>query len=429
MTALSRSYFRLRPYVFFVKGVTRSALYDLHRRRIYPIPASAAYVLDRCTEGTVDEMLQSIAGADDRAIARQYLEQLGEMDFGRYHDDVRTLVPFRHALPEHALSRLAILSIDLRAGEDRHAAGPDWGGILRSAARDRGCRQLTAFVDGDGDPEQQTRSMAVLETAAALGLHHMEVVFPGDAVSAAWEALATRLGLRIALQIPPNASNATYRHLQEARLEVRFSPAAEPAPISERVLTCDHGSFRRLRHASVHCNSLHIDAQGNVFPWALEKHHLIGRVSDVASFERLMGSSELRTAWTFTKDSVEQCRDCELRYACPQSYTFRSDPERIGSAPVNCGYDPQTGQWSNAAGMCLFDQLPAAERVERSSHYFDTVSHAANPLPENLQLLDAIVDRAAGILGIAPPAARIAITFTRRPRSSTARSRNATAST
>ncbi|HYC89703.1 MAG TPA: hypothetical protein VEO54_10870 [Thermoanaerobaculia bacterium] len=410
MTTLSRSYFRLRPYVFLVKGASRGALYDLHRRRIYPIPASAAWVLDRCAEGTVDEMLESIADAGDRAMARQYLEQFGEMDFGRYHDDVRTHVPYRHEMPEHFLGRVTTLSIDLRGDENVRAGHPDWNGIVRSARRDHGCRQLTLFIDDD--PASEAYAMPLVEAAAALRFHHVEIVFPGDAVSATWEATAARLGLRIALQTRPSSANATYRRLQEARLKVRFSASVEPAPISPRVLTCDHGSFRRLRNVSVHANSLHVDGQGNVFPWALEKHHLIGRVTDAASFDRLMRGPELRSAWTFTKDAVEQCRDCEFRYACPQSYSFRRDPERVGSAPANCGYDPATGEWSNDTGESLFDAMPVEDRVERSGRYFDTVSHASNPLPESyVQLLDEIVDRTVSVLGIEPPSARIRYFF------------------
>jgi radical SAM protein with 4Fe4S-binding SPASM domain len=410
MTNISRSYFRLRPYVFLVKGVSRSALYDLHRRRIYPIPASAAYVIERCADGTVDEMLQSIDDAGDRDIARQYLEQLGQMDFGRYHDDVRTLVPYNDNMPDHILWRVTILSIDLR-GESEPAEHPDWNGILQAARRDHGTRQLTVFVRGDA--ESEPGETALVEATAALRFHHIEVVFPSDAVGAAWEDLATRLGLRIALQAKSDSSNPTYRRLQQARLKVRFCPpAVVPAAISTRSLVCDHASFRRLRHASVHCNSLHIDARGNVFPWALEKHHLVGRVSDAASFGRLMRSDELRRAWTFTKDQVERCRDCEYRYGCPQSYTFRSEEGRVGSAPINCGYDPQTGQWSNAVGAGLFETLAAEERVEQTSRYFTAVSHARNPLPgAYVELLDEIVERAAGILGIEPPSSRIRYYF------------------
>ena len=107
-------HFRLRPYVFLVKGASRSALYDLHRRRIFPIPAAAGWVLDRCHEDSVDEVISRITDPDDQATAREYLDQLQEMEFGRYHDDVGTLVPFIDALPEHVWRHLLSLSVDLR---------------------------------------------------------------------------------------------------------------------------------------------------------------------------------------------------------------------------------------------------------------------------------------------------------------------------
>lgn len=406
MTSVARSYFRLRPYVFLVKGAKRSALYDLHRRRIFPIPASAAYVLDRCAAGTVEEMLQSIDDADDRAIAAQYLEQLGDMDFGRCHDDVSTLIPFNDKVPERFFTRVSTLSIDLREENDDPAGRPDWAGIVTAARRDHGCRQLTVFVTGD--ERRESTEMPLLECAAALRYHHIEVVFPDAAVTAAWESLCARAALRVALQVRPDPSNATYRRLQEANLNVRFCGAVVPTPISTGTLICNHGSFRRFRNASVHCHSLHIDSTGDVFPWALERHHLIGKVSDAASFHLLMRSSELRRAWTFNKDQIDVCKQCEFRYACPHSYSFRTDAERVGSGPSNCGYDPLTGTWRDGGNQGLFDQTPAGQLVEMTSKYFVTVSHTRNELPESyVHLLDDIVEHAATFLGIAPPSSRI----------------------
>lgn len=410
MTTATPRYFRLRPYVFLVNGAARSALYDLHRRRIFPIPASAGYVLDRCAEGTVYDMLRTIDDPDDRAIAREYLDNLEEMDFGRYHDDVSTLVPFNHAISEYEWKRLQFLSIDLRTDHADGAVAPDWSELLRVARQDYSCRQLTAFVSGD--LARESYEMAVMEAAAALRFHHIEVVFPETTVSAQWEAMAKRLGLRIALNAKPDARNITYKRLQESRLNVRFSEAGSPTPISTRMLVCDHNAFRRLRNTSLHFNSLHINPRGQVFPWALEEHHFIGDVTDGPSLGRLMASAELRRVWSFNKDSVEQCRQCEFRYACPHSYTFRQNAEAVGSAPVNCGYDPLAGEWRNGGNEGLFEKAPDAQRVEQKSRYFDIISHVRNPMPEGyIRLLDVIVERAAEVLGVPRPAGRLRYLF------------------
>ncbi|MGZ5447855.1 MAG: hypothetical protein ACXWLN_06995 [Thermoanaerobaculia bacterium] len=407
-TPVDSRYFRLRPYVFLVKGAARSALYDLHRRRIFPIPPSAAWVIERCQDGTIEGMLHAIDATEDRAAAREYLQQLGDLDFGRCHDDVATLVPFRHSVPEHVWQRIRLLSIDLR-GRDA-ATAPHWEDLLRVAHERHGTKSLTVFVSGDAVDE--SHEVPVVEAAVALRYHHVEVVFPGTAVAEAWEALAQRLKLRIALTGRPDHGNATYRRLQAARLNVRFSHVGKPATITQRLLVCDHDSFRRLRNKSVHANSLHINARGDVFPWALEEHHRIGNVADGASLRTLMAGAELRRVWSFNKDGVEKCRECEFRYACPNSYTFRENAEVVGSAPVNCDYDPRTGEWRTGATRGLFDAVPPEERVEQHGRFFDTVSHVRNPLPgAYVELLDAGVDRASELFGIPPPASPLRYLF------------------
>lgn len=399
-------YFRLRPYVFLVKGAARCALYDLHRRRVFPIPVSAGYVLERCAEETVADMLLTIDDQDDRATAREYLEELAEMDFGRYHEDIGTLVPFDHSVPEYTWGQLLWLSVDLRTdGADQQVA-PNWQDLLQSARQTHGCRQLTAFVSGEVDKEPC--EMAVVESGAALNFHHVELVFPETACSAAWESLARRCNLRVAMNGRPDPDNTTFRRLQEAQLKVRFSQPAVPTAITKRMLICDHDSFRRLRHCSVHCNSLHINPRGDVFPWVLEKHHFIGRVTDGASLTRLIGSAELRRVWGYNKDSVDQCRECEFRYACPHSYTFRKEPGVVGSAPISCDYDPVAGRWRKEECEGLFCGSTMTECLRQTTKYFDVFFHERKPIPEPyLPLLDSIVECAVNQLGIPKPHARL----------------------
>lgn len=51
--------------------------------------------------------------------------------------------------------------------------------------------------------------------------------------------------------------------------------------------------------------------------------------------------------WTITKDKVERCKDCELRYICfdCREIAFRSMGNLFASNP-NCTYDPHTGTWT-----------------------------------------------------------------------------------
>jgi radical SAM protein with 4Fe4S-binding SPASM domain len=401
-------YFRLRPHVFIVRGASRGALYDLQRNRIFPIPPSAVWVLERCLEAPVTDMLAQIGSASDHDVALKYLEQLESMDFGRYHDHESALLPFDDSPAEHEWRRLLRISIDLRGQPLSAVDRVDWIDVIR-AARSARCRQLTVFVTADAERERE--ETALLEGAAALHFDHIEVVFPADQVSRGWEALATRAGLRIALHGRADPSNRTFLRLQSLRVPVRFSYPDSPPPIDANSLICDHASFRRFRHCSIHCNSLHITGEGQVFPWALERHHRIGHVSNGTSLLDLLAGDDLRRVWKFTKDFVSQCRDCEFRYACPHSYTFRADTAAVGSPPLHCLYDPYTARWQGQSrpAASSHDLSPRRSDV---TEYFDVFSDARNPMPARyIPVLDSIIDRAVDQLGLPKPVRRVQYFF------------------
>jgi radical SAM protein with 4Fe4S-binding SPASM domain len=55
--------------------------------------------------------------------------------------------------------------------------------------------------------------------------------------------------------------------------------------------------------------------------------------------------------WTLTKDKIEVCKDCELRYACPdcrESNTYTGKGNFNSGKPLYCNYDPYSGDLNKA---------------------------------------------------------------------------------
>lgn len=408
---LEGTYFVLEPFVVLVKGACQAALYDLHRKRILPIPAATAYVVEQCRDRSVAVMLEGIE-LENREMAQEYLRDLKEMGFGREHDseDLAHFAPFHDAWPDYKMDRLYFLSLDLHLQPGVKDGSVCWEDLLRVARHRYGGRQVTMFVTGE--EECRETELSVVETAATLGFHHVEVVFPNAEVGPAWEEAVTRLGVRVAFTLNPDPHLPVVGRLHQKKVHVRFSPFAAPAFITSDSFLCDHESFRRLRNVSVHCNSLHITASGAVFPWVLEKHQLIGYVRDGNSLRQLMQSDSLRRAWSFTKDSVEQCRDCEFRYACPQSPTLRKVPEKLGAPPINCTYDPYRAEWQPQTEPRLFAQAIRSDRLACSTRYFDIYDQEQRPFPSGYgEMLDRVVDAARQQLGLDEPTSRLAYFF------------------
>lgn len=69
-----------------------------------------------------------------------------------------------------------------------------------------------------------------------------------------------------------------------------------------------------------------------------------GHVSEV-SLKDAIGSDAFRTNWDITKDHIDGCKDCEFRYVCTDCRAFVDEPGNPVSKPLKCGYDPYTNQW------------------------------------------------------------------------------------
>ncbi len=51
--------------------------------------------------------------------------------------------------------------------------------------------------------------------------------------------------------------------------------------------------------------------------------------------------------WNITKEKIIKCKDCEFRNICTDCRAYIEDPEDIYSAPLKCGYDPNTCKWES----------------------------------------------------------------------------------
>lgn len=57
--------------------------------------------------------------------------------------------------------------------------------------------------------------------------------------------------------------------------------------------------------------------------------------------------AEFRRVWSIAKDSIDVCKDCELRYACTDCRAYTVDDNPLGK-PSRCVYDPYTGVWNES---------------------------------------------------------------------------------
>lgn len=56
--------------------------------------------------------------------------------------------------------------------------------------------------------------------------------------------------------------------------------------------------------------------------------------------ESIIQTADFQKLWFITKDMIETCKDCELRYMCQDCRAYTKDSRSDFSKPTKCNYNP-----------------------------------------------------------------------------------------
>jgi len=59
----------------------------------------------------------------------------------------------------------------------------------------------------------------------------------------------------------------------------------------------------------------------------------------------VVNNPEFQKVWQIRKDDIAKCKDCEFRHICTDCRAYLENPGDQYSAPLKCGYDPNTNVW------------------------------------------------------------------------------------
>lgn len=94
---------------------------------------------------------------------------------------------------------------------------------------------------------------------------------------------------------------------------------------------------------SLHYNSclykkVAVDQWGNIKNCPSMKRSF-GNIADTALAD-VVCTLDFQRIWNITKDNIEVCKDCELRYMCQDCRAFICDANNLLSKPLKCTYNP-----------------------------------------------------------------------------------------
>lgn len=103
-------------------------------------------------------------------------------------------------------------------------------------------------------------------------------------------------------------------------------------------------TFTEAQHHNTCLNrKIGVDTRGNIKNCP-SMAQAFGHVSDV-SLKALVNNPHFTKMWNITKDEISKCKTCEFRYICTDCRAYREDPRDMYSAPLKCGYNPETCEW------------------------------------------------------------------------------------
>jgi SPASM domain peptide maturase of grasp-with-spasm system len=68
-------------------------------------------------------------------------------------------------------------------------------------------------------------------------------------------------------------------------------------------------------------------------------------------------TKKFRWLWNISKDKIQVCQDCEFRYACSDCRIFIKDPTNPYSQPAKCNYNPYIGKWIDEDGYMTVEEF------------------------------------------------------------------------
>lgn len=360
-------YFSLHADCVPVRGAAFSAIYDLRRRKIVTFPTELAALLDALAARRYDDAYAAAASDAERTQLREFVDWLVAAELGAFVADPSRFPPIDLAYETPSAVHNTI--VDVRD-------------VKHDFAR------LFAEIDGLGCQYVQVRayrdllSLDEIDDIAALAQHTsirgIEFLLPhsdrydGAALLALLERrrIITRLIVHSAPRDAELANESPVPGVDALRRRVRF--------IAERIdgaHHCGQISARTIRAPSVPVfaeaqrrngclnGKLSIDENGRIRPCPSYRISF-GRLGETP-LAQAYAQPAMRAPGAIAKDSVDICRDCELRYACTDCRAYTRSGG-MHDKPLKCGYDPYTGRWSDTSHLATLTGAMTVEPLASS---------------------------------------------------------------
>lgn len=356
LTAHQGDHLRLFADCVPVRGVRRSAIYDLTRGELHLFPTEYFAVLEWLTSRPVAALLDELASTAPEPRSHstkleEFVQFLLDNELVMFTSDPLRFPQIDTTWDYPGEVQSAIIDVDARVHDFR---------LILSQLDALGCQ----FLQLRGFSSLLTLDLCreILAFAKDTSITSVELILrydpgvPADQITGFMRAepLVTSLTLHSAPERTQLVASMAELASDTPALErmVTLTPQVIDTASHCGLITQEYlspptvATYAELRHFNGCLNrKISVDDEGNI-----RNCPSMGRSFGQAVSTRLaevIEKKEFRAAWTVSKDSIDVCSGCEFRYVCTDCRAYLEQPSNPHSKPLKCGYNPSTSTWDD----------------------------------------------------------------------------------
>jgi len=326
-------FFNLYSFCLPVKGSKRAVVCDLQRNMIQPIPLVLFEYLEKIKFVDSPEVLLDSYSKTDRHTIEEYINFLYHNEFGYFTTSRAALTnPVIPDFQENSLVTNAIVDFNQKSTHSLEN--------IVFQLSDLGCKaiEIRYFF-----PILLETLELALQITQNSGLDKVEILIQkSDEFS--WEKmilLKNEYPKLSKVTISNSSDNIIYKHEDLVVIytteiicnETKCGVTGELYCIADSRLFWESRNFNNCLYKKIS-----VDKSGMIRNCP-SMHENFGNISDTLLIEVIRNES-YRKYWAITKDSIEVCSECELRYVCQDCRAYTIHMNNPYSKPMKCRYNP-----------------------------------------------------------------------------------------
>lgn len=326
-------YFNLYSYCHPVKGCKRAVVCDLQRNIIQPIPLILYDFLDVSRSGTYG-LLTSGMTQQERDAIEVYISYLYHNEFGYFsHKPIDDSLIELPVIEDNSQINNAIVDF---SATSTHELEPIVGELDML-----GCKALEIRYYYQLPLDELKRALLI---TAKSSIEKVEVCIEASVECSVKTlvALKNEFPKLSKLTLSNTSENVIYKHnglvlistSEIIRSENKCGVTGDLYCIAEQRLYWESMYFNNCLYKKIA-----VDKEGYVknCPSMKERY---GHVAET-TLTSVVQSDAFRKHWDITKDKIEVCKQCELRYVCQDCRAYTIETGNPYSKPLKCRYDPR----------------------------------------------------------------------------------------